>query len=98
MIDGIYDCKMNTQMGDITGKITLKTNGNELSGIVETMGTKNQFTGGKLQGNTCNFKGSFNTMLGRIDYNINGKVVGNQLEIVADTNKGKFCIKGTKVE
>lgn len=97
MIDGIYNCRMKTQMGEIPGKITLQTNGTTLSGIVETMGMKNKFTGGKINGNTCNFKGNFNTMLGSIEYNIKGTIVGNNLKIVADTNKGQFIITGEKM-
>lgn len=96
MIDGLYDCKMKTQMGEISGKITLETNGNDLSGIVETMGMKNRFSGGKLNGNTCVFEGSFKTILGSIKYNIKGEVQGNNLKIIADTNKGKFEIIGER--
>lgn len=97
MIDGIYNGKMNVPgMGEITGKIAFQTKGEELEAIVETMGMRNKFTGGKVKQNTFSFQGKWNTMMLALEYTIQGKVLDNQLEMLIHTNKGDFVIKGTK--
>ena len=56
-MDGIYEISINTPMGNLSGKVILKANGENLEGILEIMGMKNTLTGGKQQGNQCYFKG-----------------------------------------
>lgn len=96
MLDGIYECRMNTPMGEIKGNITLVTKESKLFGIIETMGMKNEFKGGSIHQNTFEFKGEVATVLGHLEYYIMGKVVNGQLEIIAKTNKGEFAIHGKK--
>ena len=40
-MDGIYDIKLNTPMGAMNGKVMLKTNGENIEGVLEIMGMKN---------------------------------------------------------
>lgn len=96
MIDGKYKVSIDSPMGVINGVIGLKTNGDSLSGYIEAMGTKNEFTGGKLIGNKCTFTGQIKTILGSIQYNVTGEVNGDVLDITANTNKGNFMIQGKR--
>ena len=98
MIEGKYQLKLNTPMGDITGMLELKMQNKELYGVLEVMGGKNQFRGGKVEDNKFIFKGEFNTPLGLINYNLLGIVDGNKLDIYAETNKGRFKLDGTRVK
>lgn len=97
MLDGKYGCSLNTPMGPINGTITLMSNGNNVQGILETMGMKNVFKGMKTKENECNFKGNFNTPMGAIEYTATCMVNNNQLELITNTNKGNFKILGKRM-
>lgn len=97
MLDGKYGCSLNTPMGAINGTITLMSNRNNVAGILETMGMKNQFNGVKTKENECNFKGNFSTPMGNIEYSATCIVNGNILELMTNTNKGNFKIQGKRM-
>lgn len=96
-MDGIYEINMNTPMGNIGGKVTLKSNGDNISGMLEIMGTKNALDGGKVKGNQCYFKGDIKNSALNIQYEIMGQLTGNILNIYAKTNMGEFKIQGKKI-
>lgn len=98
MLEGRYQLKINTPMGDLTGQLELRMQNKELFGTLEIMGGKNQFRGGKVEGNKCVFSGEFNTPMGMINYNILGIVEGDKLDIYAETNKGRFKLQGTRIK
>lgn len=97
MLDGKYSSSLNTPMGAINGVITLNTNGNQVSGTIETMGMKNQFKGMKTKENECQFKGNFSTPIGNIEYTATCMVMNNNLELMANTNKGTFKLMGKRM-
>ncbi|MCI8481574.1 MAG: hypothetical protein HFJ27_00280 [Clostridia bacterium] len=97
MLDGKYASSLNTPMGAINGTITLMSNGNNVQGVIEVMGMRNQFRGMKTKENECSFKGNFNTPMGNIDYTASCTVNGNMLELMANTNKGNFKIQGKRI-
>lgn len=97
MLDGKYTSSLNTPMGAISGTITLMSKNNNVQGILEVMGMKNNFQGIRTSENECKFSGNFNTPLGNIEYNAICKVINNNLELLANTNKGNFKLTGTRV-
>ena len=96
-MDGIYETSINTPMGPINARLTLKTNGNDLNGILEVMGMKNNITGGNVKGNVCYLNGSIQNNMINITYNIQGELKGNVLIIHAKTNMGEFKLQAKKV-
>ena len=96
-MDGIYEINIKTPMGNIGGKVTLKSNGENLEGILEMMGSKNYLTNGKQKGNECYFKGNIKNNALNIEYEIMGKLEGNVLNIYAKTNMGEFKLQGKKI-
>lgn len=96
MLDGKYKSSLNTPMGAINGTITLMSRGNNVEGIIETMGMKNTFNGLRVNENQCKFSGKFNTPLGNIEYTAICIVNNNNLELTANTNKGNFTITGIR--
>jgi len=96
-MDGIYETNINTPMGNINGRVTLKTNGDNISGVLDVMGSKNQLDGGKVKGNQCYFKGNMKNNMLNIQYEIMGELKGNTLDIFAKTNMGEFKLQGKKV-
>ena len=96
-MDGIYQITMNTPMGPMNGKVTLKTNGENLTGVLEIMGMKNHVGPGKVKGTHCQFKGNIKNSALNIEYEIMGQLTGNNLNIYAKTNMGEFKLQGKKI-
>lgn len=97
MLDGKYGCSLNTPMGALNGTVTLMSRGNNVQGILEIMGMKNEFNGVRTKDNECNFKGNLNTPMGAIEYTAICIVNGNELELMTTTNKGNFKILGKRL-
>ena len=96
-MDGIYEIKLNTPMGAMSGKVTLKTNGENIDGVLEIMGMKNNLNGGIVKGNQCYFKGNIKNNALNIEYELMGQLTGNILNIFAKTNMGEFKLQGKKI-
>ena len=96
-MDGIYEIKLNTPMGAMSGKVTLKTNGENIDGVLEIMGMKNNLNGGRVKGNQCYFKGNIKNNALNIEYELMGQLTGNILKIFAKTNMGEFKLQGKKI-
>lgn len=96
-MDGIYEIKLNTPMGAMSGKVTLKTNGENIEGVLEIMGMKNNLNGGRVKGNQCYFKGNIKNNALNIEYELMGQLTGNILNIFAKTNMGEFKLQGKKI-
>ena len=97
MLDGTYKVSLNSPIGPINGNITLITNGNNVQGIIETMGMKNNFSGNKIANDKCKFTGNINTPMGRINYNAICTISGNNLQLDASTGYGNFQLVGTRI-
>ena len=96
-MDGIYEMNIKTPMGNIASRVKLITNGNNLSGYIEAMGKRSEFSGGKVSGNNFAISGNINASIATIKYDIQGMVQGNFLNINANTNMGSFKLQGKKV-
>lgn len=97
-MDGIYEVAVRTPMGEIKGNVKLITSGNELSGYIETMGKRNNFSGGRVSGNRFTISGNINASITSIKYDIQGEVMGNTLNINAKTNMGSFKLQGKRIK
>ncbi len=96
-MDGIYEININTPMGTMGGKVTLKTSGESIQGILEIMGMKNSLQNGRVKGNQCYFKGEIRNNALNIQYEIMAQLTGNVLNIYAKTNMGEFKLQGRKI-
>lgn len=97
-MDGLYEIAVKTPMGEIKGNVKLVTSGNELSGYIETMGKRNNFSGGRVSGNRFTISGNINASIASIKYDIQGEVMGNILNINAKTNMGSFKLQGKRIK
>ena len=98
MLDGTYNVALNTPMGPINGNITLITNGNNVQGIIETMGMRSSFNGNKISNDKCRFDGAVNSPFGKINYNATCSVFENNLELDANTGQGTIKIVGKRIK
>lgn len=91
-----YKIQLNTKMGDIDGIISIVTNGGSLSGYIELMGNRTEFSGGEVNGNKLHIKGKARAGFITIKYDIFGVKKQDTLEIKANTNMGAFETIGKK--
>ena len=96
-MDGMYKIELNTKMGNMDGLINIVTSGNELSGYIELMGNRTEFSGGEVKGNNLHIKGKAKAGFITIKYDIQGEVKQDELIIKASTNMGSFETVGKKV-
>lgn len=96
MLDGTYGVSLKTPIGPLNGNITLITNGNNVKGILETMGMKSNFNGVKIANDKCKFAGNLNTPMGNINYTAICNVYGDNLELDASIPQGNIKIQGKR--
>lgn len=96
-MDGLYKINLKTKMGDLEGLIYILTKDNNLSGYIEIMGNKTEFSGGKVEGNNLFIKGKARAGIITIKYEIYGEVKQDTLIIKANTNMGSFETIGKKI-
>ena len=96
-MDGLYEFNIQSPMGNIKALVKLITNGNNLSGYVDVMGKRNEFSNGTVSGNNLSLKGKIAAGMMNIQYNINGNIQGDNLYLTAQTNMGNFNLQGRRI-
>ena len=97
-IDGTYKITANTPMGKMDSTLTLKTDGDSLSGSSSSamMGTV-EFSGGKVDGNSFTFEMSLNTPMGKMDMTNNGTVDSDNISGEVKSSMGNSAYTGVRV-
>jgi hypothetical protein len=96
-IDGIYDITIKTPMGDQKVVLTLKTDGNLLSGTSESpMTGKNEFTGGKVDGNKLEWTDIAKTPMGPLKMDITATIEGDTFKGISKTPFGPANMEGKR--
>ena len=96
-IDGKYKIEIETPIGKQEATLTLKTDGDKLIGIGESMLGKNEFTG-TVKGDTLTWVMDISSPMGQMKLEYTGKVTGN--DIAGDVKMGTFGtspFKGKKI-
>ena len=88
-IDGTYNIMVDTPLGKQAAKLTLKADGNILSGSIEAeIGGLNDFEGGTVNGSDLTWNMELNSPLGKINLEYKGKINGD--EISGEVKAGDF--------
>ena len=97
-VDGTYQVTTNTPMGKMESTLTLKTDGDSLSGSSASamMGTV-EFSGGKVDGNNFTFQMTLNTPMGQMEMTNNGRVDGDNISGEVQTSMGNMAYSGVRV-
>jgi hypothetical protein len=95
-IDGTYELNVQTPLGVLNSKLTLKTDGNTLSGTSESSAGTTEFSG-SIDGDEVDWKDRPNTPLGPMDVTFRGKVEGDTISGKAETSVGSFPFECTRV-
>ena len=87
-VDGTYNIEIDTPMGKQESKLTLKTDGDALSGTMESpMGTI-EFSGGKVSGDDISWEMEISGPMGSMNLEYNLKVSGD--DISGEVKAGSF--------
>jgi len=87
-VDGTYNVEIDTPMGKQESKLTLKTDGDALSGSMDSpMGTM-EFSGGKVSGDDISWEMEISSPMGKINLEYNLKVSGD--DITGEVKAGNF--------
>ena len=96
-IDGTYNIQINTPMGAQTGKLTLKTDGNSISGSMASDMGEQAFSGGTVSGDEFEWSIQVSGPMGDMKLDFKGSV--NADEISGQVQLGSFGsadFKGTR--
>ena len=96
-VDGTYNIQIDTPMGSQTGKLTLKTDGDSLSGsIVSSMGEQ-VFDGGTLTGDEFAWSIQVSGPMGDMKLDFKGSVSGDEISGQVELGSfGSANFKGTR--
>jgi hypothetical protein len=97
-VDGMYNLTMNTPMGPQQAKLTLKSDGNSLSGIYENIMGPEEFSGGTVDGNRCAWDATAKTPMGPINLKVTATVDGDRISGQAVTPFGVLTFEGSKAK
>ena len=87
-VDGTYNVEIDTPMGKQESKLVLKTDGDAVSGSMESpMGTM-EFSGGKVSGDSASWEMEINSPMGNMTLEYNVKVSGD--DISGEVKAGSF--------
>ena len=79
-VDGTYNIELETPMGNRPGTLTLKADGDSLSGSFDGgMGGAQSFSGGTVSGDDVAWKISVSGQMGQMELAFKGKVTGDEI-------------------
>lgn len=78
-VDGTYSIKQSTPHGERSSKLTLKTDGDSLSGTYEGPQGEQPFSGGKVSGNDVAWSLQTSSPMGEMKLDFKGTVIGDKI-------------------
>ena len=87
-VDGTYNIEVTTQRGVRPSKLTLKTDGDSLSGTYGGQQGEQPFSGGTVSGNDLSWSVKMSGPMGEMQLNFKGTVSGD--EISGEVQMGNF--------
>jgi len=94
--DGTYNITMTTPIGPQQAKLTLKSDGSSLSGTLESAMGPEEFSGGVVDGNRCEWNAIVRTPIGPLKLKVSATVDGDTISGQAVTPFGTAAFKGFK--
>ena len=98
MIDGTYRFEVDVPFGRKNGTVTLRTEGDAVFADIDAPVIGKQHVEGHAEGDKFKARGSGKfKFVGKVDYTLEGEVVGDKLHIRAESSKGAFEFEGVRV-
>jgi hypothetical protein len=95
--DGTYNITLTTPMGPQQARLTLKSDGGSLSGVYESAMGLEEFSGGVVDGNRCEWSTTARTPMGPLKLKVSAAVDGDKISGTAVTSFGTATFEGLKI-
>ena len=95
-VEGIWNLKVSTPMGEQTPVLTLKVNGNECSGSFAGAQGTAEFSGGSVEGDNVSFKLEVDAMGSKITLECSATVDGDKISGELKSPMGPAQFSGEK--
>jgi hypothetical protein len=96
-IDGTYHITLHTPMGDQEAKLTLKTDGDAVTGTSESAMTGvSEIEDGKINGNELTWTENVKTPMGSLTLNMTVTVNGDKISGQANSPFGPLPLEGSR--
>jgi hypothetical protein len=96
-LEGTYKITVKTPLGPQEAQLTLRCQGASLSGSIENVKGRSNFSDGIVNGNEFRFPARISTPIGRIHAEITGRVEEDRLIATAKLPLGKAEIEGVRI-
>ena len=93
---GTWNLKLSTPMGEQTPTLILTTDGNELSGMLESPAGKAEFTGGSIDGNNASWTATMEAMGMKVDVDCTATVDGDKISGELKSPMGGLTFSGER--
>jgi hypothetical protein len=87
-VDGTYEITVDTPMGAQSMTLTLKTDGDALSGKIDSPMGAQEFSGGSVSGDDISWNMEIESPMGKMNLEYKGKVTGD--DITGEVKAGDF--------
>lgn len=87
-VDGTYDVEVKSPMGKFDARVTIKTDGDSLSGTMDSQMGKSDFTGGTINGNDVAWDMDVQSPLGKMKLQLRGTINGD--DVSGEVKIGNF--------
>lgn len=98
MVDGAYLLTLQTPVGPMQARLTLKSNGGELSGNISAGKGSYPFSNGWVQGSHCGFESNVQTMLGVMFVRVRATIENDLFKGTAQTSLGTIQAQGKRIK
>ena len=97
MIDGKYNLSLELPIGSVDAKVDVKTEGDVAHFEFDAPLIGKRSLDGTCDGDTFTAEGALKLkLLGNIEFAVEGEVEGDDMYILAKTNKGEFKLHGLR--
>ncbi|HBK04512.1 MAG TPA: hypothetical protein DDZ81_01475 [Acetobacteraceae bacterium] len=96
-VPGTYQITVKTPVGPQQAKLVFCVEGAALSGFIENVKGRSDFSGGTVTGGEVRFSARISTPIGRIRAEIVGRVDGDRFTAAAKLPLGKAEIEGIRI-
>lgn len=93
-----FDITMHAPLGLRHGTMIFTEKNNNISGTLELLAGKNNFTGTITENGTIEFSGKIASKLHSFTYIAKGRIIQSKLEIDVTGNRYSFCITGEEIK
>lgn len=98
MIDGTYRVKVDVPFGRKDSTVVLRSEGDVVYADIDAPLIGKKQMQGKVEGDTFTAQGSGKIKLvGTVDFTLKGKVVGDNISIDIQSNKGELKLEGIRI-